>query len=414
MTSFRPLAAAPTVEFRQWQPSAWALIAIGAGALGVSLGIVFSLLWTRGPLGPYEYHLWKWEANNLLENAVARLGIGPDPGDAEGLAAVQSYFKLTSQLRAQNENGTPDLNLIDALASERAAYENNVERLVERYIGEAITSAGLQRRLPLFTGVEVTWPPVDFELTSPPRLLVRSPRTVIKRDGDTLLKNGLTLREIETIERRADSEKNVSLVISIGGLAAYPAIVRDDRSFDSLLDTASHEWIHHYLAFFPLGEQWSKGGDAITLNETTADIAGREIAGLIRKRHPISLPEGEDGRAPAAPAPTVDFSKEMQAIRLQVDALLADGRVAEAEALMEEKRLFLASQGIAIRKLNQAYFAFYDNYATGPASTNPIGPKIEEVWRLTKDVGLFLREMREVTGVRDLDATVARLQAARP
>lgn len=414
MTSFRPVPAALTVEFRRWQPTTWALIAIGAGVLGLALGIAVSLLWTRGPLGPYEYHLWKWEANTLLDNAFARVGIGPDPDDVAGLAAVENYFKLTSQLRAQNEAETPNLSLIDTLTSERAAYENDVERLVERYIGEAVTNAGLRRTLPLFTGVKITWPPPDFELTSPPRLLVRSPRNVIKRDGDTLLESGLTLREIESIEQRAASKESVSLVISIGGLAAYPAIVRDDRSFDSLLDTASHEWTHHYLAFFPLGQQWGKGGDAETLNETTANIAGREISNLIRKRHPISLPEGEDGRAPAAPAPSVDFNKVMHDLRLQVDDLLKDGKVDEAERLMEDTRRFLADHGIAIRKLNQAYFAFYGTYADTPASSNPVGPKIESVWQLTKDVGLFLREMREVTNVRDLDAVIARLQAAQP
>ncbi|MEP7217254.1 MAG: hypothetical protein ABI782_13465 [Anaerolineaceae bacterium] len=412
MTSLRPVPAAPTVEFRPWQPSFWALVATGAGVLGIGLGIALSVLWTRGPFGPYEYHLWKWEANTLLDNAFARVGIGPQPDDAEGLEALQRYFKLTSELRAQNVAETPDLNLIETLTSERAVYENDVERLIERYIDESITSAGLRQALPLFTEVKITWPPVDFELASPPRLLVRSPRSVIKRESDKLLKSGLTLRDIEKIEAEADSKESVSLVISIGGLAAYPAIVRDDRSFDSLLDTASHEWTHHYLAFFPLGEQWGKGGDAEALNETTANIAGREIANLIRQRHPISLPVGEDGQAPAAPAPTVDFGQEMHDLRVRVDALLKDGKVDEAETAMEDERLFLADHGVTIRKLNQAYFAFYGTYADTPASSNPIGPKIETVWQLTKDVGLFLRSMREVTSARDLDATISRLQAA--
>lgn len=413
MPSFRPVSAARTVEFRPWRPATWALIANGAGVVGITLGIALSLLWTRGPLGPYEYHLWKWEANTLLSSAFARAGIGPEPTDAEGLAALQSYFKLTSELRAQTEAATPDLNLIDTLTRERAVYESDVERIVERYIDEALTGAGLRRGLPLFTAVKLTWPPVDFRLTSPPQLLARSPRSVIKRDGDTLLKSGLTLREIEAIERRADTRDEVSLVVSIGGLAAYPAIIRDDRSFDSLLDTASHEWTHHYLAFFPLGQQWGTGGDAETLNETTANIAGRELANLIRKRHPITLPPGEDGRAPATPAPTVDFTKEMHDLRLRVDALLKDGKVVEAEAAMEATRRFLSDHGITIRKLNQAYFAFYGTYADTAASSNPVGPKIETVWQITKDVGLFLRAMREVKNVSDLDATIARLQAAR-
>ncbi|HET7738097.1 MAG TPA: hypothetical protein VFK32_05940, partial [Tepidiformaceae bacterium] len=150
------------------------------------------------------------------------------------------------------------------------------------------------------------------------------------------------------------------------------------------------------------------------LNETTASIAGREIANLVRAAHPIELPAGEDGRAPPAPAPTVDFTQVMRALRLEVDALLAAGDVTGAEARMEEQRLFLADNGIHIRKLNQAYFAFYGTYADGPASSNPVGPKIEEVWTLTGDVGVFLRTMRDVTTVEKLDAALDALRAATP
>lgn len=413
MIRLRSVPAAPAVLYQPWQPSIWTIIATAAGVAGIALGAALSALWRPGPLGQYEYHLWKWEANTLLDNAFARLGIGPSPDDADGLEAVKHYFKLTSQLRAAAESANPDPNLIDTLASERAAYENNVERLIERYIGEAVAASGLQRSLPLFRSAEITWPPVDFELTSPPRLLVRSPRDRIERSGDTLLKSGLTLRQIEAIEQEMDTSRTVSLIVSIGGLAAYPAIVRDDRSFDSMLETASHEWVHHYLAFYPLGQQWGKGGDAEPLNETTANIAGREIAALIQKRRPIQLPEGEDGRAPAAAPSTVDFSKEMHDLRLQVDALLAEGKVAEAESAMETKRIWLESNGITIRKINQAYFAFYGTYADTPASTNPIGPKIQRVWELTGNVGAFLAQMRGIASAAELDDALSRLEAGR-
>ena len=411
-TMWTPRPVAPgAVQFAAWHPTAWLLVVTAGAFAGAVLGIAATALLARGPLADYEYALWKWEATTLTTNAFSRLGIGPNPGDEAGEGALRSYFGLTSQIRAQLESAAPNTALVDALASERAAYENTVERLIERYIDEALATAGLQESLPLFDGMRATWPPVDFEMTSPPRLLVRSPRDRIERSGDTLLKNDLTLADIQRIESRTTGADTVSLVISIGGLAAYPAIVRDDRSYDSLLDTASHEWVHHYLAFHPLGRQWGKGGDSETLNETTADLAGREIANLIRRRHPVQLPAGADGRAPAAPAPTVDFNEEMRGLRLQVDALLAEGKVAEAEATMEERRLFLADHGIAIRKLNQAYFAFYGTYAAGPASSNPIGPKIDRVWELTGDVGVFLRAMREVETAGELDGLLARLEA---
>lgn len=401
---------ASEVELQPWKPSTWGLLLTGAALIGIVLGLALAALWPKGALGNDEYELWRWEANTLLDNVFARLGIGPHPDDRDGEAALAQYFKLTSQLRAANNTDIPDLNLLDTLTNERANYENDVERLLERYITEAVTSAGLQRRLPVFSSVKLTWPPVDFELTNPPQLLVRSPRSTIEREGDTLLKNDLSLRDIERLEDKTTDKDTVSIVVAIGGLAAYPAIVRDDRTYDSILETASHEWVHHYLAFYPLGEQWGNGGDAETLNETTANIAGREIANLIRRAHPVDLPADADGRAPPRPAPTVEFNTEMRDLRLAVDGLLKDGKVSEAEQLMEQKRQFFNDNGITIRKLNQAYFAFYGTYADSPQSSNPVGPKIEQMWERTQDVGVFLRAMREVRNVADLDRALAALQ----
>jgi len=398
------------VGFQRWTPHLWALTLISAAIIGILSGSVATTFVFSGP--SYEYHLWRWEANTIIGNLFDRLGIGPDPNDTVGEDALRHYFGLTSRIRAALDTDNPDADLVDALTGERAAYANDVERLIERYIDEAVASRGLQRQLPLFNGVALTWPPVDFNLTSPPQLLVRSPRDRIERKGDTLLKAGLTLHQIEDIEDEADSASTVSIVVAIGGLAAYPAIVRDDRSYDSLLDTASHEWVHHYLAFYPLGEQWGEGGDAEALNETTANIAGREIANLIRAAHPVQLPQGADGTAPPGPEPTVDYSVEMRRLRLEVDALLAEGKVDEAERTMEDRRRYLAEHGIPIRKLNQAYFAFYGTYADTPASSNPIGPKIERVWELTRDVGPFLTLMRDVRTAGDLDTMLTKLERA--
>jgi hypothetical protein len=410
----RLLTAGPRpseVRLDPWRPNILVLVCSSAVLLGLGLGTLLVAIFGGGYLGPYRYSLTKWEADHVLDTAFRLVGIGPDPNDADGLESLRHYFSLTSQIRTATNQANPDLTQIDNLTGQRAEYENQVERLIERYIGEAVSGAGLEHSLPFFHGVGFVWPPVAFELTTPPKLLVRSPRDQIRRDGDTLLRSGLSLRDVDQIEAHEDSSNEVSLVVDIGGLAAYPAIVRDDRSYDALLDSTSHEWTHHYLAFFPLGEQWGKGGNAETLNETTANIAGREIANLIRKAHPVKLGPAQDGNGPAGAAPTVDFNKEMRALRLQVDALLKDGKVAEAEKAMEDRRIFLADHGIVIRKINQAYFAFYGTYGDSAASSNPVGPKIEEVWSLTKDVGLFLRVMREVTNVQDLDASLAALRA---
>ena len=70
----------------------------------------------------------------------------------------------------------------------------------------------------------------------------------------------------------------------------------------------------------------------------------------------------------------LDFGKLMRETRLTVDRLLAEGQIQEAESYMEVQRKLLTENGHPIRKLNQAYFAFYGTYAHGPASVDPIGP----------------------------------------
>lgn len=391
------------VTYRPWRPNPWALTIITAALVGILLGVALSMTLARGPLAEYEYHLWRWEAEHLAGSTFALVGIGPEPDDIEAEAALRAYFGLTSRIRAELESEAPDYALVEALMSERSAYAKDVERIVRGYVDEAVREAGLQRELPLFNDVRLTWPPVDFRLTGPPRLLVRSPRDEIRRAGDTLLRSDLTFSEIEAVERQVDDEDTVSVVVTIGGLAAYPAIIRDNRSYRSMLEVVAHEWTHHYLAFYPLGMKWGSGGEMTTLNESVADVVGRELARMIEERHPITFEEGMDGRGPPSDAPTVDFREVMHDLRLRVDALLEEGKVAEAEAAMEETRQYLADNGIYIRKINQAYFAFYGSYGESPASSSPVGPMVDELWERTGDVGVFLALVRDVTSVEELE-----------
>jgi hypothetical protein len=410
MRSFRPVAAAPEVELRHHAPPLWAQILISAAMLGILLGGLLSLLWKPGTYSDYEYRLWRWEANTLPATLFGFVGIGSEPGEAEKEDVIRRYYSLTSQVRAELESGQLDTVRLSSLQDDRAELENDVEQIIAGFIDDAVRSAGLRESLPLFGDVQITWPPVSFELTNPPQVLVRSPRDRIERLGDRLLKEDLTPADINEIESRGDNEEMVSLVVSIGGIAAYPAIIRSDRNYWSTIDTASHEWVHHYLSFYPLGQQWGRSSDANTLNETTANIAGREFATIIREQNPVSFEGVEDGSYFSTVERTVDFNLEMRKLRLEVDRLLEEGKVEEAEDLMEETRLFLAENGVFIRKINQAYFAFYGTYADTPQSSDPIGPKVERVWELTGDVGTFLKVMRDVTTVADLDKTLARLE----
>jgi hypothetical protein len=72
---------------------------------------------------------------------------------------------------------------------------------------------------------------------------------------------------------------------------------------------------------------------------------------------------------------------------------------------MNARRDELQQHGYAIRKLNQAYFAFYGSYAEGYAAspTNPI-PALLQRLRARGSLAEFLFAVRNVTTVAQLRA----------
>ena len=191
------LDSAPAV-LRPWRPPLVLLSTTAAATFTLALAIVLSLVLNPGELGRYEYALWRWETGNLTSSTFTLLGAGAEPSETEATERLATYFRLTSTIRGEMQASAPDQALLETLTNERALYENDVERIIERYVTDAVVAAGLDRPLPLFSGIKVLWPPVDIELTTPPQLLVRSPRDEIKRAGDTLLQADLTLDEDRT------------------------------------------------------------------------------------------------------------------------------------------------------------------------------------------------------------------------
>jgi hypothetical protein len=159
---------------------------------------------------------------------------------------------------------------------------------------------------PLFSDLGLVFPPVDFELDAPPRVLAVSPRDRIELEHSYLLEPGLGREDFEAVEREAESENGAAtgisaVVVGTGGVATYPAVVSSSAAYEHMVDTAFHEWTHQYLAFYPLGRSYFEGSDLRTLNETVANLAGTSLAGEYFKRYPGL--EAEDTAAPTA-APT--------------------------------------------------------------------------------------------------------------
>ena len=362
---------------------------------------------------PFTYDLTGWEVRHLLNRWLYEIGHLFDDGPSveEENETLRQYFALAPEVASLERElaEASDGSLQSTLEEKRREHkrlENKVEAILEKRLSSVVEDEGLTTSLPLFSKVRFVFPPLDFEFDQPPRLLVISPRDRISLDRSILLRRGLTGEQVTALEGETAATGVSSLVVNLGGIATYPSTVREYASYEDVLETAAHEWLHQYLFFHPLGSRYFDNEALRTLNETVANIGGREIADLVHQRFPLpqsSFVAADEERE----EPRIDFRAEMYELRLEVDRLLSEGKIGQAEALMEEKRKFLAENGFYIRKINQAYFAFHGLYADTPASSSPIGPKMQELRRLSPSLGDFIRSVAEITSEEDLDRLLA-------
>jgi hypothetical protein len=256
-------------------------------------------------------------------------------------------------------------------------------------------------------------PPVRSRLQPPPLLLVVSPRDRILYLDRLLLSPGLSVSQVEAIEKDIDALGLSSLVVKIGGFgAAYPAIVSPSMPLSSIVEAAVEEWAHQYLALRPLGFLYlldslgfSQDPNVITMNETLAGMIADEIGAAVYSRY-------DEGKAPhqiSGPPAGFDFDAEMRLTRRHVDELLAAGRIDEAEAYMEARRIFFNSHGYAIRKLNQAYFAFHGIYGRDPGSASPIYGQMKMLRGASGSLAEFVDRVSAMTGYSELEQAVKNL-----
>ena len=375
---------------------------------------------------PYTYDLVQWHAANFLSKWVHRLGRalpGRSLSEEEKHQRVQEYFQLgqelsglRSQLKQAAAETGQDARLtvmrletqVEELESRRGRLRNDVEETIEAAISSVLSQEGLS------SWGGFIFPPVDIRLTDPPTVLVTSPRDHIQRAQDVLLDSDINLRQREQLEAEVLRVQDLSaLVLNIGGIATYPASLPNARPLRSTLQTSAHEWFHHFFFFRSLGQNMSDSGQMQTLNETMADIAGREIGNrAFQKLGGAPEPQPSAGQRDEEKTGSVDetafeFNREMRKTRLRVDELLAEGKIEQAETYMEERRDFFADNGVFIRKLNQAYFAFHGTYAESAASVSPIGDQLHEFRALTPDLGAFIRA---ISGISSYQQFLDKLQ----
>jgi hypothetical protein len=236
------------------------------------------------------------------------------------------------------------------------------------------------------------FPPVDTSLSNAPNILVASPRDRIQREWAVLLKTGIADGDKDRLEAGVLEDRGLSAIVdATGGVASYPSVVSPAYGLHYALVTVAHEWTHQWLFFRPLGRGFDRTPELTTLNETVATMVGEEIGDLA---YTVLTGEAAPPRPPPGGAPTepgvFDFNAAMRETRQEAERLLAQGKIDEAEAYMEQRRQFLAGQGYHIRKINQAYFAFYGSYATTAASTSPIGQQLQDLRLRSGSLAEFL------------------------
>ncbi len=332
----------------------------------------------------------------------------------EQLSSVQRLEAQVAAVYADPSVGAPEraaADMVLILQEARrglAAVQPMAEGIIQEQVAAVLADTGL-------TWAGRVFPPVQLHFTPLPAMLVVSPRDRIEAVRFVPLVHGLDEADRLAIETAVDQQLGVSsLVVNIGGLGAYPAMLFESTALDWVLNTAAHEWTHHYLTLRPLGIRYDANPELRTMNETTASIVGNEIgAQALLRFYPERIPPLTQTGAAAsnlnAAPPAFDFRAEMRQTRLTVDALLEEGRIAEAESHMEARRQVFWANGYQIRKLNQAYFAFYGAYADEPGEQgeDPVGPAVVALRQKSPSLQAFLESVAALKSYADLEALLA-------
>jgi hypothetical protein len=363
----------------------------------------------------FDFVNWTFDAT-WFKILQASVGDQAYLDDAARSKRVRDYFDLQAKLEQVQGSiaviyANPEVKDPEVETAPLQAEEANLRARMREL--QPLAEAILQEQVSVILAKEglvvggQPLPPVAFHFTPLPLALIVSPRSEIKQDVNVDVNGNLTLEEQVALEDRVARELDVStLIVPLGGIGTYPTMVASSSDLNWIANVTAHEWTHNYLTLRPLGFNYSSAPELRTMNETTASIAGNELGALVIQRY---YPE----RQPPPPAfqnilrreqpspgqthaPGFNFGAEMHTTRVRVDGLLAANKVSEAEAYMEERRQFFWDQGYQIRKLNQAYFAFYGAYAEGGGGApgeDPVGPAVLLVRRRSPTIKVFLDTM---------------------
>lgn len=360
----------------------------------------------------FDYVSWTFNALGLKLGQIA-LDVSaylPARERSSTVLAELDLIRQINQAEAQLTDIYTDPNIVDPessstslrhqiniLREQRAQLEPLAEAVLQDQVSEIAVRAGLT-----FGGQAI--PPILYHTTPPPDALIISPRDVIQQDQNISISPNITVDQMDVLEKQVDRTLNVSsLVVGIGGIGLYPTMVMETTDINGLTEVIAHEWVHNYLTLRPLGFSYMNSPELRIMNETVAAIAGKELGRIVvAQYYPELLPPLENPAAVASDQnqpvfpPPFDFRAEMHTTRVHVDRLLTEGKITDAESYMEQRRVFLWENGYHIRKLNQAYFAFYGAYADQPggeAGEDPVGTSVRLLREKSSSLADFINRI---------------------
>jgi len=246
---------------------------------------------------------------------------------------------------------------------------------------------------------DIIFPSPEFNVGSSPKLLVTSPRNKIERKEEILLVPSIDIETIEELEGIASNDELSSVIINIGGLATYPSIIAEGKSSRELFLTISHEWLHQYLIFHPLGRSYFSNTEMKEINETLANIFSKKLLKSLCEKD-FEIKNEMCSVSPLKDENKFDYREFMKKLRINVDQLLSEGKINNAEKLMNESTLILNNNGIKIRKINQAWFAFNGTYGDSPSSTSNFN---DELNNLINSYGTLKDAINDIKNISSLD-----------
>ena len=371
----------------------------------------------------YLFSIEEWEIINFPRKWLNMLwGIlpGGELSREERLAQLDDYLLVARRVEKEENRlegpfangslgaareGPPSRDYLNELVDEKEKLRAGAEEAVESELSAVLIVEGFGSRFNLI------FPPVDIRFDKPPTMLIISPLDRIELVEAVMLHPDIPGFERNRIETKLLEDYNLSaLVDNLAGLSTFPSLVSDLQQLRSVLQTSAHEWLHSFFFFRSFGQNYQASEEMFTLNETVADLVGRELGDTTFARIGGDL-SVSSSRYLSREKSDPTLAREMRETRLRTEELLAQGKVEEAEEYMKKRWWRLRLGGYRIRKLNQAYFAFRGRYAEGPASLSPIGQEVKELRDLFPDVASFVKTVSGISSYQEFLDLLERLKS---